>query len=270
MSEASGSGRTPIDVLIPAIDKDLETLPFVIDGLRRHVKHPIGSIYIVSPDSPRIKKLCKVKKCKFVHENSVLPLTKKDIRYRSKRWDRSGWLYQQLLKLNGDKICGNRYFLVTDADTVLIRPHRFLENGKQVFFTRNWSHTEYFRIHAKLLGQKATSRPSYVNHYMLYDKVKLSRLKKAISARHKMPWYRAILKNLNTAKQFGFSEFETYGNFVHARYPGTSLLKPARNKEFKKSIRFVPHSEREKWAGKFRSLSFHKRGGYYFKAKKTK
>lgn len=29
-----------IDVLIPAIEKDLATLPYVIDAVRTHVKHP--------------------------------------------------------------------------------------------------------------------------------------------------------------------------------------------------------------------------------------
>lgn len=59
-----------IDVLIPAIEKDLATLPLVIDNIRRYVKHPIGSIYIVSPVSTKIRKLCSLKNCIFVNERS--------------------------------------------------------------------------------------------------------------------------------------------------------------------------------------------------------
>ncbi|MNK45323.1 hypothetical protein D3C87_640820 [compost metagenome] len=269
VAQASLSARTPIDVLIPAIEKDLSTLPFVIDGIRKYVKHPIGTIYIVSPDSAKIKSLCRLKKCTFVHENTVLPITKKDIIYRSSTWDRSGWLYQQLLKLNGDKICKNRHFLVTDADTVLIRPHTFLENGKTIFYYRKWSHPEYFHIHTRLLGQKASSPESFVNHYMLYDSVKLRELKKTIEKRHGVRWYNAILKQLNRKKQFGFSEFETYGNFVRSGYPGTIKLRPTLNKEFKKSILAVPAAERQQLSRSFRSLSFHKRSGYSLRKKKS-
>ncbi|USB33781.1 DUF6492 family protein [Paenibacillus sp. YPG26] len=266
---ASLSARTPIDVLIPAIEKDLGTLPFVIDGIRSYVQHPIGTIYIVSPESARIRSLCRTKNCTFVHEHHVLPITKKDITYRSSTWDRSGWLYQQLLKLNGDRICRNRHFLVTDADTVLIRPHTFLQNGKTIFYYRNWTHPEYLHIHARLLGQKARSPKSFVNHYMLFDSVKLSRLKRIIEHRHGVRWYTAILKQLNRRKQFGFSEFETYGNFLRSNYPSAITLRPTLNREFKKSILAVPAPERQQLARAYRSLSFHKRSGYSLRKKNS-
>ncbi|WP_068614091.1 DUF6492 family protein [Paenibacillus tuaregi] len=270
MTTALRDTQTHIDVLIPAIEKDLVTLPFVIDGLRKYVNHPIGTIYIVSPSSTAIRQLCRKKNCTFVNENTVLPITKKDIHYRSKTWDRSGWLFQQLLKLSGDKICRNRHFLVTDADTVLIRPHTFFQNGKTVFYYRKWSHPEYFRIHTRLLGQKAASPKSFVNHYMLYDSVKLARMKRKIESKCGLSWHAAILAKLNRKKQFGFSEFETYGNFVYTNYPGTVLLKPTLNKEFKKSIHAVPASLRQQLSGSYRSLSFHKRGGYSLRSKATK
>lgn len=48
-----------IDVLIPAIEKDLATLPYVIDAVRTHVKHPIGRILIVAPKKTRILDFCR-------------------------------------------------------------------------------------------------------------------------------------------------------------------------------------------------------------------
>lgn len=66
-----------IDVLIPAIEKDLATLPHVIDSLRRYVRHPISNIYIVSPNSSKIRNLCLRKNCIFVNESTVLPFTKR-------------------------------------------------------------------------------------------------------------------------------------------------------------------------------------------------
>ena len=46
-----------IDILIPAIEKDLGTLPFVIDSVRKQVRHPIGKFMIVSPSSKKIRAL---------------------------------------------------------------------------------------------------------------------------------------------------------------------------------------------------------------------
>lgn len=262
LNKAKISSQTPIDILIPAIDKDLGTLPYVIDALRKYVKHPISNIYVVSPDSSRIKALCHQKGCKFVHEHTLLPITKKDIHYSSAKWERSGWLYQQLLKLSGDTVCKERYFLVTDADTILIRPHYFLSGNKTIFYYRNWSQPEYYRTYQKLLGKKATSSTSFVAHYMLFDKTKLSKLKQTIEDKHHTKWYKAIIKSINKKKQFGFSEFETYGNFLRTYYPGQYILKKCLNKSFHMSAGQMTDSRIQKLAQKFRSLSFHKRKVY--------
>lgn len=251
-----------IDVLIPAIEKDLKTLPFVIKGLKKNVKHSIGKIIIVAPKSKKIIRFCNQKKCKFINENSVLPITKKNIKYRTKNQNRSGWLFQQLLKLSGDRLCSHNFFLVIDADTVLIRPHIFRSNQKSVFYCRNWSHAEYFRAYKKLLGKKATSRLSFVTHYMLFEKSKLSQLKRAIETKHKTRWYSAIIKNINKSRSISFSEFETYGNFVRSTYPRRFILKQALNKSLGGSPANLSRSTLKKLSKKHRSISFHKRRWY--------
>lgn len=256
-----------IDILIPAIEKDLATLPHVIDGLRRYVRHPISNIYIVSPNSSRIRSLCSRKGCVFVNETTVLPFTKKDIHYSSSRWNRSGWLYQQLLKMNGDHICRESFFLVIDADTVLIQPHRFRSGGKSIFYCRNWSQPEYFRTYRKLLGTAAPSPKSFVTHYMLFEKAKLAGLKRKIEARHGVPWDAAILRSIDKRKQFGFSEFETYANYVYSGNSASVLLRNANNKSLKTSAAALGKEHIHKLARTYRSLSFHQRKGYSIPAK---
>ncbi|WP_159882026.1 DUF6492 family protein [Paenibacillus puerhi] len=260
--QAQISSRTPIDILIPAIEKDLKTLPFVIDAVRKYVKHPIGSILIVAPRKERILELCRRKGCRFVDEDTVFPLTKKDMNYRSRTWDRSGWLFQQMLKFCGDSLCSSDYYLVIDADTVLIRPHVFLSGKKTVFYCRNWSQPEYFKTYRKLLGRKRSASVSFVTHYMLFDKAKLVQLKKAIEARHQTKWYYAILRSMNKSRQFAFSEFETYGNFLHSTYPGKLLLKPALNRSLHTGIARLSKARVRQLAGTYRSISFHERKGY--------
>lgn len=260
------SSRTKIDVLIPAIEKDLRTLPFVIDGVKKNVKHPIGEIIIVAPNSKKIKNLCMRKGCRFVNENSVLPITKKNINYRTNRWNRSGWLFQQLLKLSGDSLCSQKFYLVIDADTVLIRPHVFRQNQKTVFYYRNWSHAEYFKTYKKLLGKKKAARSSFVTHYMLFEKSKVSALKRAIESKHKTSWYTAIIRSIDKSKQITFSEFETYGNFLCSTYPGQFILKKALNKALSRNVTKISKLNVKKLSKKYRSISLHARKWYFKKS----
>lgn len=254
--------HTKIDVLIPAIEKDLATLPHVIDAVRKQVKHPIGQILIVAPKREKIMKLCRQKGCRFINENTVLPITKKNIHYRSKKWERSGWLFQQFLKMSGNTLCKSDYFLVIDADTVLIRPHIFRAGNKTLFYCRKWSQPEYFRTYRKLLNRKATAPMSFVTHYMLYKKSKLAQLKRLIESKHHTRWYTAIQKKMNKSKQYAFSEFETYGNFLYSSNPGGLILKKALNKSLNMSFSQMSPHKIKTLAKKYRSISFHKRKGY--------
>ncbi|MEF2967860.1 DUF6492 family protein [Paenibacillus sp. M1] len=256
------SAAATIDVLIPAIEKDLGTLPYVIDALRAKVLHPIGQIIIIAPKRQKMIDFCRAKGCRFVDENAVLPLTKKDISYGSAKWERSGWLFQQLLKLSGDRVCSADYFLVIDADTVLIAPHSFRSGGKSVFYCRNWSQPEYFATYRRLMGRKPASSSSFVTHYMLFEKAKLARMKKDIEARHRMPWYKAVIQSMNRKKQFAFSEYETYGNYVYSTDRSGILLRNARNKSMHGSPGDLGKPRIAKLARTYRSLSFHKRKGY--------
>ena len=265
--ESRISSKEKIDVLIPAITKDLKTLPYVIDAVRKQVKHPIGSILIVAPKQKKIQKLCRQKGCRFVDENTVLPITKKNIHYRSKKWERSGWLFQQLLKMSGDTLCTSKYFLVIDADTVLIQPHVFRTGNKTLFFCRKWSQPEYFKTYRKLLGEKAAAPSSFVTHYMLFERSKLQQLKKTIASKHHTSWYSAIIRKMDKSKQFAFSEFETYGNFLYSRNPSGLVLRRALNKSINMNIAQMTQKQIKKQSRQYRSLSFHMRKDYARKAK---
>ncbi|TYP73127.1 DUF6492 family protein [Paenibacillus methanolicus] len=261
-SEGAGASGIRIDVLIPAISKDLRTLPHVVEAVRRHSRHPVGDVVIVAPREEAILAACRANGWRFVDENTVLPITKKHIHYRSARWERSGWLFQQLLKLSGDKLVRSEHFLVIDADTVLIRPHRFHSGGRTTFYTRKWSQPEYFRTYRKLMGREASAPRSLVTHYMLFEKSKLRELKRFIEAIHGTSWYRAIIDSIDRTKQFGFSEYETYGNYVYTRYPDGVRLLPARNRALHARVDRMTARRYKKLAVRYRSVSFHEREGY--------
>lgn len=264
----SGPHAIKIDILIPAIEKDLATLPHVINSARAFVRHPIGKIIVVAPQKKAIQDLCRRMGVVFVDEKKALPITKKEINYHPNKGNRSGWLYQQLLKWCGDRLCSSRYYLVMDADTVLVRPHTFIQGKNRIFYSRSWSHAQYLTAYRKLLGSKAAAPSSFVAHYMLLDKEKIREIKRQLESRHGVSWYRAILQTIDKTKLYAYSEFETYGNYLYARSPGRVHFRKALNKELTGTFSTLTADGRRRLAARYRSVSFHKRKDYFRKPSK--
>lgn len=244
-----------IDVLIPAVEKDLAVLPNVIDGIRKHVQHPIGDIYIVAPDSEKIKTVCQEKQCTYIDENTILPVNKRRI-------FGAGWMLQQLLKLSCDTICSNNHFLVADADTILIAPHTFMHQNKTVFYCQDfyWDCKSIFEHFQRLTQLKPVAPRSLITHYMFINRKELNELKQLIESIHGKPWYQAILDVIDKRTQVPFSEFETYGNYMLIQHPDDIILTRAKNldKSFSDFHDFHTFDLHE--LGKvYNSISFHHR-----------
>ena len=206
----------PIDVVIPIISKDLKILPLCLEGVRKCVANTIKQIYIVAPDKQEIKDFCQEHGLVFVDENSVFGFAPRDLKLITTSGDdRSGWIFQQLVKLSG-KVGTCRYYLCIDADHVLIHPHVFLtDEQKTVFYLSYEEHQPYYDNIRRLLPDVKIGSLSYVDHKMLFDKDKLEELHQAITRCNEgKPWHEAILDSIDRNTHAGFSEFETYGNFV--------------------------------------------------------
>lgn len=252
------SSPVPIDVLIPVILKDLDTLAYAIAFVRQNVKHPLGEIIIVAPDLEEIKHFCAEQNCKFIHEDTVLPITKHDIDYLVNGLDRSGWIFKQLINYCGDRLCSQDYFLVIDADTLLIRPHVFLCNDKTLFNYSDEFHIPYFRTYEKLLGEKTRVPFSFISHYMLFQKDVLAELKRTIERVHHVPWYEAIINQLDRSEGASFADYETYGNFYYSRYEDNVLLDYWNNLSLKQhELNHIGQLDMNELSKAYKSLSFH-------------
>jgi Family of unknown function (DUF6492) len=208
----------PIDIVIPAIRKDLEVLPITINSVRKNIAHPIGEIIIISPSDTDIQKLCKEKNCKFVDENSVLPIKKEDIKYAVNSIDRSGWIFQQLLKLGSESLGANEHYLVLDADTVLLRQQSFKYGARVILNCSDEYHQPYYDTLRKLLVHAPNIPLSFVSHYMLLEKSKLRDFKCHIEVNNKKDWWQAIIDSLDKTAPSSFSEYESYGHFLQVNY----------------------------------------------------
>ena len=212
-----------IDVIIPVIETDLAVLPLCIEGLRKNINHTIKNIYLVSPGNTAIKDFALAHGVTFLDETILFDYTPASINYiitagRHDGLNRSGWIYQQLVKLSG-RAGTCRYYLATDADHILLQPHSFITNdNRSVFYQSTEYNIPYYKAIKKLLGFYPLTLFSYVSHKMIFDKEQLKELQLRIetNAGSKQSWDRVIISNLNSNEVSGFSEFELYGNFVPA------------------------------------------------------
>lgn len=101
------SNKVPVDIIIPTIAKDYALLEVMISSLKK-IEQTIDKIYIVSRPEQEIINFCRNNNYVFIDEKSVLGYGKDKIEYKSHGHDRSGWIFQQLIKLSGDKISEKR------------------------------------------------------------------------------------------------------------------------------------------------------------------
>lgn len=227
----------PIDVIIPIVAKDLDILPYAIKSIQLHVKHPIGRIYIVAPNSQAIRSVAEAQNAVFVDEKTVCAIAKSDINYVVNGVDRSGWIYQQILKYNFSNVgtCDN--FLVLDADTFFIKDIAFESKGKFYFDFSDEYHKPYQQAYQLLTNYSHKMPVSFVAHYMLFNRAILKKLVSHIEAVTAEPLHIAI-KNLATVidSESAFSEYECYANYCLQLSPERYKLRYWFNKSQPKSM----------------------------------
>ncbi len=248
----------PIDVVMCAIDKDYDVLVHVIDSIRKYIRHPLGKIFLICPPSDRIKKIAKDKKCVFLDENKMLPITKKDIRYTFRGQNRSSWLFQQLLKWSADEHVTNEHFLITEADTVYCRPQVFVHNRKVLLpISSQLCHLPYFAAIKRLTGEKIALIINVTSHHSLFEKTKLSAVKKAIEKKTKKVWWQGIIDKIDHQQGSSVSDYETYGQYVFKNYPQDFEMEFWFNHDYKrnqlKDIKKIIKQSKKK----YKNISFH-------------
>lgn len=209
--------QEPVDVVIPVIEKDLKTLGLCIEGVRNCIKNPIAAIYIVGPDKESIRSAASELGATWIDETEVMGYGAEELNLiTADGTNRSGWLYQQLIKLSG-RVGNSRYYLTIDADHILLRPHPLVDRrGRTVFYRSREYHAPYYENLKRLIKKEHVEGLSYVAHKMLFDRRKVLELQRFIESNSATTarWDKAIANSVDRSTRSGFSEFETYGHFV--------------------------------------------------------
>lgn len=149
-----------IDVVIPVTRKDLAILPLALEGIRRCVAHRIAAVYVVAAPDREVTVFCRENGLEFVDERSVLGYGPESLGVTAGTppRDRSGWIFQQLLKLSG-AVGRSPYFVTVDADHVMLQPHTFVSaGGRLCFYQSKEYHQPYYDGMRRLMGLDPTRR----------------------------------------------------------------------------------------------------------------
>ncbi len=217
----------PVDVVIPAISKDIEVLDLCIEGIKTHGKS-IRNVYVISPERLTTNAI-------WVDEKNF-PFTKHDVAfaiykskelakaYLAKPGNRIGWIYQQLLKLYAPLVIKgiSSNVLLLDSDTIFLNPVSFLNDRFEPLFNPGIAHSKEYFTHAKKVipGFKKFFREhSGICHHMLVQKSVIEGLFEVIRLyNHLEPW-RALCHHIfvepsGDVTNLAMSEFEIYFNYI--------------------------------------------------------
>lgn len=257
-AEKEAKSDLEVDVVIPAIKKDLDILPLTVSSVRKFLKHPIGEIYVVGPKVKELESFCYRSGCIFRDEDTVLPIKIRDINYKVRGTDRSGWIFQQLLKIGVDKISDKKNFYVIDADTILVQPQKFEHEGRIILLAADEYNFPYFETFKKIFKYNPVTSFSFVAHQMLFSADKLKEFRDEIERKNDdKSWYQAILDNLDPNEMSSFSEYETYGNWMKRNHPENIIIEYWFNKSLSQKAENDLDYYSKKYGHNFCSVSLH-------------
>jgi hypothetical protein len=213
----------PIDVVIPCVAKDQETVKYSIASIRAYCEG-VRRIIVVSSEPIDVE-------AEWFDESNfpfnkldialeIFPSNDQAVQFIQTKHSRIGWIYQQLLKLYAPFVIPDisSNVLILDADTILLRPTRFMdESGAAFFNVGKENHKPYFEHMARLLPYMQRVDPKYsgITHHMLFQKSILKDFISQVKKAHGIPMWKAILRciDLRYVSRSSFSEYEMYFNF---------------------------------------------------------
>lgn len=144
-----------LPVVIPISEKDADNLqknlPFFLKYLPCDTLTVIGSAKVGERfgGDPRVRFVCE----DSLYEGMTFARIKTILEQRDPgAGRRTGWYFQQFLKMAYALCCEAKAYLVWDGDTLPLRKLTFEENGKYLFNLKEEYHLPYFATMQKLIG----------------------------------------------------------------------------------------------------------------------
>ena len=243
-----------LTVFIPVASKDTALVRDCVYSLRDLLNHRIYEIVVCGSSNIELKETCKIIDCRYIDEVEIAPVRKSDINFQYRGSDRSGWIFQQLVKLNVFSWAGTDHVLIWDVDTVLLQRANFEIDGDLIVEFEKHKHQPYFDNALKLLGELPEVPVGLTCHKVLFKKEILQRMLDQIERRSGEVWHQAIINSVDSRQLSSISEYAMYSSFAMNQFP-----KKIKMRHWKNTSDFFPESKRRQWilSKLFFSVSYH-------------
>lgn len=197
------------DILITVALKDYNKLPFIMESVRNHIKG-YGDIYVISPnDIPN----------DYVSADAHYLLDRDIADFDLSRIEpyRQGWYKQQFIKMFQNETADD--YLVVDADVWINKNFDINPDHPTFFLGRNQDHQPYFKLMKAVLDLDKVYPHSFICEMMFFKRDIIWEILKYNKRNKKSFVARCVDEIIKNGHPSGFSEYETYGNFVTKYYP---------------------------------------------------
>ena len=248
--------------VMPSIAKDVNTILKNSEAFFKHL--PINNICVIGPGE--LQETINNEnngRLVFINENEFVDVQKIRALYYSrtgKQDSHVGWYVQQFIKLNYSRFTNDEYYLIWDSDTIPVRdvtlstrtpPH------KPYFDLKTHYHAPYFNTIGKILPSTSKQvKGSFISEHML---IKSQYMQEMLNEIENNPgligenFCERIINaiDINDLIDSGFSEFETYGNYVMTRYPEAYALRKWHSLRSGMKLYSEIDERNEKWLAKY-------------------
>lgn len=221
----SVNAHRPVDVVAACLKRDLPVLVLAYRNLQRFVALKQLHVITARRDFAHFEKVLG-SDVVLIDEHEMIPgvtLAALKVIPLARFSQGPGWYFQQLLKFQFAFLKPeDDHYLIWDADTVPLRPLEFFDGQGRMLLTKAAEfHRPYFQTYENLLGRPAQREFSFIAQHMLVQKSVLREMLGEIEAHCPGPdnWAWKIMRNLGGEGSNRFSEYETYGHYLKAKYP---------------------------------------------------
>ncbi len=182
-----------LDVVIPAHEKDIDTLDICIEGVKKNVAG-VKNVYVISKT--------KLTDNAIWFPEEELPFSFNDVAERIGAHWRTGWYFADLLEGCASAIIDgpSEYTLILDSDTIFLRPVSLIDDhGVCLLNSSSTDGTDlYLEYVSRLIpGLLPTTTESGVTHWILHKKSIVKDMLSLIESIHHKPFWEAGLDVVN-------------------------------------------------------------------------
>jgi len=225
----------PIDVVIPCVEKDLTTLKLCIRGIRENGANIRRIIVISKKPLTDEAEWFDESDYPFSFQEIAAALAKNNPQVTElllQKGARTGWYYQQLLKLYAPLVIPgiSTNVLILDADVIFLHPVTFLnEKNGGLYNPGQEYHLPYFEHANRLIPGFYKCFPEYsgISHHMIFQRAVIEALFEEVERYHDAPFWQVFCQLVDPQhlSYSGASEYEIYFNYAFARTNQISIRK---------------------------------------------